>query len=108
LLSRRHFTGREHPRTTSGPVNWIGNSARFWYRKSLPEGYNFIPVDNATLTKRPAFDHAQITAALSKAAGKKYRAATLPFETIAFSQDERSLTFQAAVSEWTCARATSA
>src|SRR4030095_10050790 len=62
----------------AGPATWIGNSNHFWYRK-LSKGVNeFIVVDAQTLQKQPAFDHAKITAALSKLSGTSYKSQDLP------------------------------
>ncbi len=62
-----------------GQTNWIGGSSRFWYRKSVRGGYEFVLVDAEALTKQPAFDHEKLAAALSSASGGKYTAITLPF-----------------------------
>src|SRR5262245_30899374 len=37
---------------------WIGNSSRFWYRKSVTGGAQFMIADAATREKKAAFDHA--------------------------------------------------
>src|SRR5207248_5132113 len=63
---------------------WIGKTSRFWYRKSLKGGNEFILVDAETLTKTPAFDHEKLAASLSNATGRKYTAVTLPFMAINF------------------------
>jgi hypothetical protein len=83
-------------------ANWISNSNRFWYRKSVKGGYEFVLVDAATLAKQPAFDHAKLAAALSTAAGEKYEALRLPFQSISFVDSERALEFAAAGSMWRC------
>ena len=43
-----------------GPATWIGDTSRFWYRKTAPGGNEFVVMDAATLSKKPAFDHAKI------------------------------------------------
>jgi dipeptidyl aminopeptidase/acylaminoacyl peptidase len=83
-------------------ANWIGSSSRFWYRKSVKGGYEFVLVDAATLAKQPAFDHEKLAAALSAAAGDKYEALKLPFQSISFADNERALEFAAAGSMWRC------
>src|SRR6476646_8835810 len=50
------------------PPTWIAGSARFWYRKSVPGGNQFVLVDPATSSKTAAFDHGRLAAALSSAA----------------------------------------
>ncbi len=62
-----------------GPVTWIGDSDRFWYSKSVPGGTEFVLVDAAVGTKKPAFDHDRLAAAISAASGGKYTGLTLPF-----------------------------
>ena len=52
-------------------ATWVGNTNRFWYRKSVKGGNEFVLVDAETLTKKPAFDHAKLAASLSAAAGEK-------------------------------------
>jgi hypothetical protein len=51
----------------AGPANWIGDTPRFWYRKTVQGGHEFVLVDAATGSKKPAFDHARIAASLSAA-----------------------------------------
>ena len=78
--------GQELARKTQGLVvdapgaaNWIGETDHFWYSKSVKGGTEFLLVDAAAATKKPAFDHEKLAAALSSASGKKYTALTLPF-----------------------------
>src|SRR5262249_35767013 len=83
-------------------ANWIGQTSRFWYRKSVKGGAEFMLVDAETLAKGPAFDHEKLAAALSAAANEKYEALKLPFQSITFVDDERALEFAAAGSMWRC------
>ena len=57
-----------------GRVNWIGKSNRFWYRKSVKGGNEYVLVDAESLAKQPAFDHEKLAASLSAATGEKYKA----------------------------------
>src|SRR6516225_6616156 len=50
-------------------ANAIENTSRFWYRKSVKGGNEFVVVDAQTLEKKPAFDHERLAAAISPAAG---------------------------------------
>src|SRR4051794_32496225 len=51
--------------------HWIEGSGRFWYRNDLPGGRReFVLVDTATPSKRPAFDHARLASALSGTLGR--------------------------------------
>ena len=81
-------------------ANWIDNTSRFWYRKSVKGGNEFVLVDADTLAKRPAFDHEKLAASLSAAAEGRYTAVTLPFTTITFVDNERAIEFAAAGSNW--------
>src|SRR5262245_46816701 len=48
--------------------NWFANDTRFWYRNDLRGGTKeFILVNVEKGTRAPAFDHAKLAAALSKA-----------------------------------------
>src|SRR5262245_61539554 len=55
-------------------ANWVEKTSRFWYRKSVKGGNEFVLVDAETLAKRPAFDHERLAVSLSQAAEKKYTA----------------------------------
>jgi len=81
---------------------WIGKTSRFWYRKSVKGGNEFVVIDAETLAKKPAFDHEKLAASLSTAAGKKYTAVTLPFMTITFVENEQGIEFIAEASRWRC------
>ncbi|GBC77273.1 Prolyl tripeptidyl peptidase [bacterium HR08] len=83
-------------------IEWIENAPRFWYRRTVKGGHEFILVDAETLTKRPAFDHARLAAALSSATGRSYMPMTLPFSTLTFVDQERAIQFTAAGATWRC------
>lgn len=84
-------------------ANAIEKTDRFWYRKSVKGGNEFVVVDAVSLDKRPAFDHQRLAASLSAAAGgQKYTAQTLPFNTFRFADGEKAITFAAAGSNWRC------
>src|SRR4051794_5454775 len=55
-----------------GPPTWIGDSHRFWYRRTVQGGAEFVIYDADGRQKRPAFDHTKVAAAL----GGKYTAIT--------------------------------
>jgi hypothetical protein len=71
-----------------GRVTWIDTTSRFWYRKSVKGGNEFVLVDAATLQKKPAFDHQMLADSLSAATGEKYTALNLPFMAIIFVDNE--------------------
>ena len=62
-----------------GPANWIGETDHFWYARTVKGGTEFVLVDAGAATKKPAFDHEKLAAAISAATGKTYTALTLPF-----------------------------
>jgi dipeptidyl-peptidase-4 len=80
---------------------WLAED-RFWYRNATAEGFEFILVDPARKSRAPAFDHAGLAAALSTAAGEKYTATQLPFQTLDFSPDQSSISFNVGTRRWTC------
>jgi dipeptidyl aminopeptidase/acylaminoacyl peptidase len=83
-------------------ANAIENTPRFWYRKSVTGGTEFVVVDAETLVKRPAFDHARLAAALNTATSEKYTDLKLPFTDLRFIEREQSIVVAAAGSDWTC------
>lgn len=74
-------------------TNWIGQTSRFWYRKAVKGGNEFVVVDAETLAKKPAFDHERLATALSTAADEKYTALKLPFQQITFVDGEKAIEF---------------
>jgi dipeptidyl aminopeptidase/acylaminoacyl peptidase len=81
--------------------NWLSNE-RFWYRSQTAAGYEFILVDPAKRSRAPAFDHVRLAAALSSAANEKYDPHQLPFQTIEFSEDGTSVSFNVGTRRWSC------
>ncbi|MBM3295642.1 MAG: S9 family peptidase [Candidatus Aminicenantes bacterium] len=80
--------------------NWLPDE-RFWYRNALAgNASEFILVDPRENTRGPAFDHAALAAALSKASGKAFDGAHLPFAAFAFFPDGRTISFQAEGRTW--------
>ena len=100
------------PRGESGPArvfkaqispHWFLENTRFWYRNDLRDGAReFVLVDAEQGVRRPAFDHERLAAALSKAAGKEFKAAHLPFTEIEFSEHGSSVRFKADEKAWVC------
>ncbi|HEX5505700.1 MAG TPA: DPP IV N-terminal domain-containing protein, partial [Thermomicrobiales bacterium] len=82
--------------------HWLGESDRFWYRRTGRAGAEFILVDPATAERRPAFDHVRLAAALSRAAGAHYLHNRLPFDELEFVEDDRAIRFAVAGTTWTC------
>jgi dienelactone hydrolase len=84
------------------PAQAIADTHRFWYRRSVKGGHEFIVVDADTRSKRPAFDHERLATALSAAASASYTALTLPFATIEFVDNERAIEVDVAKATWRC------
>jgi hypothetical protein len=70
---------------------WVGPT-RFWYRKSVKGGNQFVMVDAASGEKRAPFDHARLATALTSAASPRapYGATTLPFTEFVFVNNGRA------------------
>lgn len=81
---------------------WIESTSRFWYRKTVQGGTEFIVMDAESLVKKPAFDHQKLAASLSAASGEKYTALNLPFMALFFMDNEKALEFEAGDSRWRC------
>src|SRR5215468_6476910 len=82
-------------------ANAIPNTSRFWYRKSVKGGNEFIVVDAEALVKRPAFDHERLAAAIT-AYSAKYTALTLPFNSFKFVDNEQAIEFVVSGMQWHC------
>ncbi len=83
--------------------HWFADETKLWYRNNLKGGTKeFILVDVVKGTRGPAFDHAKLTAALSKVADGDYRADRLPFDDIEFADDAKTVQFDAAGKRWKC------
>jgi dipeptidyl-peptidase-4 len=68
--------------------NWFENNRRFWYRNDLANGQReFIVVDAVKGKREPAFEHARMAEALSKALNKQVQANQLPIEWLDFHKD---------------------
>jgi len=83
-------------------AGWIENTSRFWYRKTVKGGYEFIVVDAQTLVKRPAFDHQKLASSLSAASGEDYSPLNLPFMVLNFTSNEQAIEFEVGQDRWRC------
>src|SRR4026208_2227975 len=79
--------------------NWLPGD-KFWYRVLTPTGSEFILVDPAKGTKTAAFDHEKLAAALSTASGRTFKGSMLPFQSINYSIDGKSIAFNADRKQW--------
>jgi dipeptidyl aminopeptidase/acylaminoacyl peptidase len=83
-------------------THWLPSSSKLWYRKTVAGGNVFVLVDVPAGTKAPAFDHARVAAAISNDSAK-FTAATLPFITFDYLDNETAIGFVADHSTWRCA-----
>ena len=72
---------------------WIDQTSRFYYRRTVKGGHEWMLVDGTTREKGPAFDHAKLAAAVASATGRKASATELPFTAFTFVDDARSIEF---------------
>ena len=84
---------------------WIDSTNRFWYRRSVTGGNDFVLVDAATQQKQPAFDHASLATGLSQAVGQEYAALTLPFRTFDYVLDGQAIEADVGGVRWHCSLA---
>ena len=82
--------------------HWLGKTDRFWYQVETRTGKDFVLVDPARRLREPAFDQARLAAALSRASGKNYSAAHLPFDAIDLADGGRTLRFAIQDQHWAC------
>ena len=65
-----------------GPTTWIGESDHFWYPRTVKGGTEFVLVDATSGSKKLAFDHEKLAAAISAVTNHKYIALALPFAPV--------------------------
>ena len=85
--------------------SWVGETTRFWYRKTVEGGHGFVLVDAETRAQGPAFDHERLASTLSALpafAEESISAVELPFNRIEFTDDEQAIEFVAADLTWRC------
>ena len=86
-----------------GGGSGIGAGERFWFRNRGGHGYEFAVVDAATGTRRLAFDHARLAAALGMASDTSVDPRNLPFRDIRLVQGDRAVRFATAKGkQWQC------
>ncbi len=72
---------------------WIEQTNRFYYRRTVKGGHEWMLVDGTTHAKTPAFDHEKLAAAISTAASRKATAVSLPFTNFTFVENGRAIEF---------------
>ncbi len=81
---------------------WLDGN-RFWYRNRVRDGHEFVVADPRQRSRRAAFDHDRLAAALSVAKDTTYEGAKLPFQRFVFADSERAIRFHTADSaRWEC------
>jgi dipeptidyl aminopeptidase/acylaminoacyl peptidase len=73
--------------------NWIEGSQRFWYRKSVRGGNQFVLVDAAAASKAAAFDHARLASGIATAAAVTASATALPFTSFTYVDNMQAIEF---------------
>jgi dipeptidyl-peptidase 4 len=86
--------------STSLNPHWLGQSDSLCYDWKDHTGSQFTLVVPTTKTKKPLFDHAKLAAQLSEQSHKAHDAQNLPFNSITFSKDRKTFTFNADSSKW--------
>ncbi|HEY9479919.1 MAG TPA: DPP IV N-terminal domain-containing protein [Gemmatimonadaceae bacterium] len=82
-------------------AHWLPDG-RFWYRSEVVGGHEFVMVNPARKGRAPAFDHAAIAAAISKAMDSTFGEKSLPFQSFDVAADGKSIEFDAGKSHWKC------
>ncbi len=83
-------------------VQWIEDTHQFTYRRSINGGDEFLLVDAEKQTQQPAFDHARLAEALTKALGQAIKPNALPLGHVRFVDKGTALTFFRDHQEWRC------
>ena len=83
-------------------ATWVPNSTRFYYRKSVKGGHEFVMMDAETRQRTPAFDHQRLAEALARELGGKYTPIRLPFSEFTFADRERRIDFSVERVRWQC------
>ncbi|MEP6783370.1 MAG: DPP IV N-terminal domain-containing protein, partial [Acidobacteriota bacterium] len=80
----------------------IAGTHRFYYRRAVANGFEFVTVDADTQAKQPAFDHQRLAASLSKASGHAYSGTRLPFQNLNFNEALSAIDMTIDGARWTC------
>ncbi|EAQ80348.1 DUF885 family protein [Blastopirellula marina] len=83
--------------------HWFADDAFCWYKNELGHGNcEYILIDVAQGERRPAFDHAQLAAALTSAAGVDAKPEKLSLPQLCFQADAQRIFFRAGDKIWGC------
>jgi dipeptidyl aminopeptidase/acylaminoacyl peptidase len=78
---------------TAEAPRWIEQTSRFYYRRTVKGGHEWILVEPGTREKLPAFDHEKLAAAITSATPRKATALDLPFSAFTFVDKGRAIEF---------------
>jgi len=78
---------------TADAPRWIEQTNRFYYRRTVKGGHEWMLVDGTSHAKSPAFDHEKLAAGISTAASRKATAVSLPFTNFTFVDNGRAIEF---------------
>lgn len=83
---------------------WLGQTGgMFWYERTKPGNRReWLLVNAPTATRKPAFDHARLAAALSKAINKPVNAEQLPLDRVVLEKDGAVLRLRVAGQAFAC------
>ncbi|MFI2782766.1 S9 family peptidase [Streptomyces sp. ALB3] len=79
---------------------WTDGGTGFWYTVDTAAGKRFVTVDPKAGTRREAFDHGRLAAALADASGQPADAASLPFPAVRLTAG--AVEFDAFGEHWRC------
>ncbi len=111
LFTATVLVGQDAKTNAAGPKiyrdkvapHWFAGNNKFWYRVELPgDAREFILVDAAQGTRRPAFDHERVARALGEKTGQPVTADHLPIEALHFSDEGGSVVLTGKDAAWRC------
>jgi dipeptidyl aminopeptidase/acylaminoacyl peptidase len=79
--------------STSVSPNWIAETDSAWYHWRDSDRSTFYLLVPKARSKAPLFDHAKMAAALSEIGGRPHESHRLPFTTVDFTKDLKSIRF---------------
>jgi dipeptidyl-peptidase 4 len=83
-----------------GPPSWLDESESFCYTTSSSAGVEYVLVDPVAGTRKPAFDHVRLAAALADATGRPVERASLRLSAIEF--ESNAVAFEFGGRRWRC------
>ncbi len=81
---------------------WIGKTSFLFYEDNTPEGKEYVLVDAARKSRRPAFDREKLAAGIRRLTGDSVKVSDLPLRNIKIADDLKSMTFVYSDSTYRC------